>query len=288
MRVLICTDTDGSINFFKEQTDIANPAEAEWLHDYNSSEECTKKIGLQGKGEKIVENHISPDGRYILSCTEGDGLRVLEFKKERTFDHEVIYLQDTDWEIPLKTQDIDGIELATRVRFESNNVIRFVTTETNRDLLYCLDEAREQFHYMSEVRVENLFEGFKGHKIAMQPLENEFEKLIQSNRLFRTNYWHTLNLDARHLSHTQGVLCDEDKIKRVDMITPVIKCGTSFQAQLSFSTFEWLQAEKVAAGDINMELLSEKRRLQLTLGIFPQANTLLHLIADRSSKEDQS
>ena len=106
---------------------------------------------------------------------------------------------------------------------------------------------------MSEVRVENLFEAFKGHKIAMQTQENEFEKLIQSNRLFRTNYWHRLNLEARHLSHTKGVLTEEDKIKRVDMITPVLKIGTSFQAQLSFSTFEWLQAEKVAAGDINME-----------------------------------
>ena len=142
MRVLICADIDGSINFFKEQTDIVKPEEAEWLHDYDSSEECTERIGLKGKGEKLVENHISPDGRYILSCTESDGLRVLEFKSSNV-DQKVIYLQDTDWELPIKTKDIDGFELASRVRFESNNVIRFVTQDANQDLLFSLDELRK-------------------------------------------------------------------------------------------------------------------------------------------------
>ena len=75
-------------------------------------------------------------------------------------------MQYTDWTLPITTDDIDPVELATRVRFESNNVIRFITTETNRDILYSLDEDRENFHYLSEVRVENLFNQ-KGHKIAM-------------------------------------------------------------------------------------------------------------------------
>ena len=122
----------------------------------------------------------------------------------------------------------------------------------------------------------------------MQPHESEFENLLQKNRMFRTSYWHRLNLDALAVSRSKGILTPEDKINRVDMITPVLKRNRSLQAQLSFSTFGWLQAEKVAASDINLQQLNFKRRLVLSLGIFPQANTLLHLIAEKSSKEDQS
>lgn len=37
-----------------------------------------------------------------------------------------------------------------------------------------------------------------------------------------------------------------------------------------------------------LDSVEVKRRLQLSMGIFPQATTLLHLIASKSSKEDQS
>ena len=42
---------------------------------------------------------------------------------------EEIELQPTGWELPIKTDDIDPVELAKRVRFESNNVIRFLTID---------------------------------------------------------------------------------------------------------------------------------------------------------------
>ena len=74
---------------------------------------------------------------------EGGGLRILEFKREKTFQHEVIVLQETEWTLPIDTNNLDPLELATRVRFESNNVVRFITTITDRDLLYSLDEDRE-------------------------------------------------------------------------------------------------------------------------------------------------
>ena len=67
-----------------------------------------------------------------------------------------------------------------------------------------------------------------------------------------------------------------------------MKRGNGFEAQLSFNTFEWLQVEKVASGKIQLSQLSDRHRLQLSFGVFPKAQTLLHLIADKSSKEDQS
>ena len=68
---MISADVNGAINFFRCQTDLIDPDDGEWLHDLTSSEECTEMIGLLDKGEKLVENHISPDGRFILSCMEG-------------------------------------------------------------------------------------------------------------------------------------------------------------------------------------------------------------------------
>ena len=75
-------------------------------------------------------------------------------------------MQPTEWKFPFKTKDIDFIELATRVRFESKNVIRFVTPTEHRDILFSLDSDGRTMHYISEVRVENLFTKNNCHKIA--------------------------------------------------------------------------------------------------------------------------
>ena len=37
-------------------------------------------IGLEEENEEFLENHISPDGKYILICTEG--LKIYKFTKE--------------------------------------------------------------------------------------------------------------------------------------------------------------------------------------------------------------
>ena len=54
--------------------------------------------------------------------------------------------------------------MASRVKFESNSVLRFLTPD-NRDILYRLDEDGKQVHYISEVKVDNQLVT-EGHKIA--------------------------------------------------------------------------------------------------------------------------
>ena len=76
---------------------------------------------------------------------------------------------------------------------------------------------------------------------------------MQSNRLFRTSYWHRLNLDEQKRNKSRSSLRADDVINRVDMITPVHKQEKGFAAHLAFSTFEWLQAEKVADGEIKLD-----------------------------------
>ena len=44
-------------------------------------------------------------------------------------------LKETNWSLPIKTDDIEPVELATRVRFEANNVVRILTKE-DRDILF--------------------------------------------------------------------------------------------------------------------------------------------------------
>ena len=117
-------------------------------------------------------------------------------------------------------------ELATRVKFESNNVIRLLTAVTNRDILYSLDKDRTNFHYISEVPQQNCFTDAPGeYKLSTSQItsyESEFESQIHSNRLFQTSFWHKMNLKDIGLMHSKGVLTEVDVINRADMVTPVI------------------------------------------------------------------
>ena len=76
---------------------------------------------------------MSPDGRYTLDCK--DGLKICEFKIEKRGDKDIIVLEEQNWKLPIKTENIEHIELAKRVKFEGNNVIRFLTQD-NQDILF--------------------------------------------------------------------------------------------------------------------------------------------------------
>ena len=118
------------ISLCKEQKD--HP-EAEWKRDSASGKICRSKIGLVDKGDHLIENHVSPDGRYVLECNKG--LKIYEFKNEKRGDEDRIVLEEKDWQLPIMTEGIEHVELARRVKFESNNVIR-VLTQDNRDILF--------------------------------------------------------------------------------------------------------------------------------------------------------
>ena len=113
-----------------------------------SSGECNDIIGLEGRAEGHLENHISPDGKHILVCTEG--LKINKF----THSGNDIVIKPTEWTIPLRTDDMDRVELASQVKFESNSVIRFLTRD-KRDILYRLDSDEQIVHYIGEVKVDN-------------------------------------------------------------------------------------------------------------------------------------
>ena len=112
-----------------------NDPKAEWILDSRSSEECENQIGLAHKGMNLVENIISPHGRYVLICT--NGIKIHKFKKEQNGAKDRIVLVETDWTLPSRIDDFETVELAERVRFEARNVIR-ILTEDNRDVMYQL------------------------------------------------------------------------------------------------------------------------------------------------------
>ena len=55
-----------------------------------------------------------------------------------------------EWKLPLKTDKMETIDLAKRIKFESNKIIRFLTPN-NMDILYELDQSGKQVHNISEV-----------------------------------------------------------------------------------------------------------------------------------------
>ena len=73
---------------------------------------------------------------------------------------------------------MDLFELASRVKFESNSVIRFLTRD-KRDILFRLDGDEQTVHYIGEVKVDNLLKK-RDHKIAHHEYDEEFELLKQT------------------------------------------------------------------------------------------------------------
>lgn len=88
----------------------------------------------------------------------GGALRVYEFEKQYTSEEEVVVLVPKEWELPVRTDDLEPMDLARRVKFESNNVIRFFKPGYNRDMLFYLEPDQKTVTYLSEVVTENLFQ----------------------------------------------------------------------------------------------------------------------------------
>ena len=72
------------------------------------------------------------------------------------------------------------------------------------------------------------------------------------------------------------------------MITPVARNNRQFEAQLAFMTFDWFLAEKIASNETSIDNLDDEHKLQITLSIYPQQMTLMHLIIMSTNKDDQS
>ena len=121
---------------------------------------------------------------YILTCT--DGLKIYKFYQESPGkDDSKILIKPTKWIIPFRTDDLKKEELASRVKFESNSVIRYLTRD-KRDILYRLDSHGKSVHYIGEVKVDNLLKT-KKHKLAYNEYEEEFEQLKQQSCLIKAN-----------------------------------------------------------------------------------------------------
>ena len=57
---------------------------------------------------------------------------------------------------PIKLDDYSAEELARRMRFESEHVIRFLSKD-DRDILYLYDQRINQLQYLSEAKSINSF-----------------------------------------------------------------------------------------------------------------------------------
>ena len=75
---------------------------------------------------------------------------------------------------------------------------------------------------------------------------------VLRNSQFKNDYWHRLNLVSKNKS-----LGKED----CRMISPVSRRGGRFETRLSFSTFDWLLAEKIASLEINIEKLDSRQKV---------------------------
>ena len=64
-------------------------------------------------------------------------------------------IKPTEWTIPFRTDDLKKEELASRVKFESNSVIRYLTLD-KLDILYRLNNDGKRVHYIGEVKVDNV------------------------------------------------------------------------------------------------------------------------------------
>ena len=115
-----------------------------------------------GAGIGHARNHVSTDGKFLIVFNSG--IKINELVIENKDGKETLKMKPTEFANPIRTDGLEDKELATRVKFESNSVFRFLTPD-NRDILYRLDEDRKQVHYISEVKVDNQLLT-EGHKIA--------------------------------------------------------------------------------------------------------------------------
>ena len=85
----------------------------------------------------------------------------------------------TDWTLPLRTADLDMVDLAQRVKFESNSLVRYLTHD-NRDILYKLDKDGKHVHYISEVKIDNSIKQ-EGHKLTFTQEKGKFDQIVRRN-----------------------------------------------------------------------------------------------------------
>ena len=85
----------------------------------------------------------------------------------------------TDWTLPLRTADLDMVDLAQRVKFESNSLVRYLTHD-NRDILYKLDKDGKHVHYISEVKIDNSIKQ-EGHKLTLSQEKGTFDQIVRRN-----------------------------------------------------------------------------------------------------------
>ena len=181
---------------------------------------------------------------YILTCT--DGLKIYKFVEEKVGSASKVIIKPTEWTIPIKTDDMDKVELASRVKFESISVIRFLTRD-KRDILYKLDADGKNVHYMGECRVDNVMKTEK-HKLVYNEYEDEFDRLKQKSYQVKASTRHRRNLKYENLESGKELHTD---LKRFDLETDVKMHvnGEGFTTNLSFIPFEWYLAEKIVANE---------------------------------------
>ena len=88
-------------------------------------------------------------------------------------------MKPTGWHLPIYSDHIDDkVELAKRVRFESNDMVRLLTRD-DRDILYHLDPNGKNVHYVSEVKLYNHSNSERlHHSLASVDYDEKYQQLI--------------------------------------------------------------------------------------------------------------
>ena len=97
-----------------------------------------------------------------------------------------------------------------------------------------------------------------------------------------------MNVNKDRNKNNLGADESRTEISEINMIAPVQRINSRFKTQLGFRSFDWFLAEQIASKETDIKKLDGHHRIQLSLNIYPQQKTLLHMITAGFNKDDQS
>lgn len=133
-----------------------------------------------------TEQHISPNSQLIMLFRD-DKMYISRFKKIVNGGVKVLGVHPATKPVEIETSDMTHTEIAERVKFESSDVIRFLTRD-NRDILYKLESDLVRVKYLGETSLLKL--DTCQNKFKTIETESAFQYIVQRNNQFRSHYWH--------------------------------------------------------------------------------------------------
>lgn len=142
---------------------------------------------------------------------------VSRFKKILNGGVKVLGVHPTEKPVEIETSDMSCSEVAQRVKFESNDIIRFLTRD-NRDILYKLHDDLIRVRYLGETSVLDV--NTDANKFKTLETESAFEYLVQRNNQYRAHFAHQKTL-KQAIQDRAIVGWDSSPLNQINLITQV-------------------------------------------------------------------